>query len=355
MKRQSYLGFFSMLSFLSFLSISYALPHVADIDKRAVKTNPNKSQKDNPKLKSEPKITKRSLRVNPNKSQTDNPKLKPEPHVSKRLVVNPNKSQKDNIPKPKRPQPREVTGPPPPLPSGFKTLVVKYGGPDCSLGLWAGTDENRFESGLAKWQGNPLKTYNETFDHTCINIKDLNPSFATDTPSSFILTGFCECEFKDALDCGPGNGFLAYNRADGNVDYHGSHPSSFRCYHQVHADQFDHCDVTLYEKDTSTKSYAFQLDLEDFDQDTGSTKCQPFDPLNIVEWGITGCSCVLFTSSDCTGLDKFPVSDLETKGRAAISGGNAGKELYYLNGNITVQSYQCYLPIGVPYDYTKDI
>ncbi|KAK6544809.1 hypothetical protein TWF694_001491 [Orbilia ellipsospora] len=244
-----------------------------------------------------------------------------------------------------------------PLPSGETNMVssfLKYWGNTCQLGLWDGGDDNGANPGQAQWQGEPLS--NGVAQWQCINIGDLNSGLAPNKASSFQLTGYCECEFLDERDCAPGNGYLAYNRQDGDVDGHGSHPSSFRCRDKLHDEEFESCDVQLFSDTRGTEVKSFSYGREYFtetvlaDLAPAATQCQNITvdqtPVAVSQWNIKGCSCVFYNNTNCDG----DINSIGGLTKFDFNGGNAGREVYYNYPNMIVQSYKCWLPFGVAYN-----
>ncbi|KAF3927079.1 hypothetical protein AA313_de0204020 [Arthrobotrys entomopaga] len=220
--------------------------------------------------------------------------------------------------------------------------------------MWDGGDENAVDPGQAQWQGQPLS--NGVEEWQCINIGDLNSGLAPNKASSFWLTGYCECEFLDERDCAPGNGFLAYNRQDGDVDGHGSHPSSFRCKNMIHDEDFQSCDVQLTGGTEHNVVKSFSYGREDFTEPVlmgfapAATQCHNVTmdnkPIFIEEFTIKGCSCVFYHTANCEG----DINTAEGLIELGFAGGNAGHEHYYLYPSLVALSYKCWLPFGVTFN-----
>ncbi|KAK6529101.1 hypothetical protein TWF694_004318 [Orbilia ellipsospora] len=105
------------------------------------------------------------------------------------------------------------------------------------MGIWVdaqlrGDNWNGFPLGLLADQETDASVTQH--NHQCVNVKDLGPkgSSLVNSISSFVVTGYCICEFFDNENC---EGFLfdAQNRQDSNLNGRPGSPNdrieSFRC------------------------------------------------------------------------------------------------------------------------------
>ncbi|EPS38565.1 hypothetical protein H072_7658 [Dactylellina haptotyla CBS 200.50] len=209
---------------------------------------------------------------------------------------------------------------------------------DCRLGVWEDVEFNHNSpQDHVNWQGMPLglephdMSQPNGYENNCVNMGMLHERLKKSV-SSFVVAGYCECEFYDTENCPPEAGiFTGYNRADSSLAQHGNNDNidSFRCWQTNHFDQFNNCTIAF--SDGRDKNLDVTLFKPDFDRDSAFAACVSLpeqDELRQVK--INGCSCTFYNSGDCSGAN-FP----------AGNGGTVEKLT-----DRPIGSYRCELPYG---------
>ncbi|EPS38559.1 hypothetical protein H072_7659 [Dactylellina haptotyla CBS 200.50] len=248
-------------------------------------------------------------------------------------------------------------------------------GRQCFMGLYDYMDRDPNIS--ENWEGQPLGTnaaekefYNNRCMNThCLTIKVAGCDLLSNSITSFIVTGWCECEFFDNPNC-DGHLFSAYNREDGAIFKHGDDDNrieSFRCWETNYLDKFIPCRVMF---SNGGEQYSY-LNVDDGVMDTpfvdviirkgdlepngGVTDCRKIEPgeIKLRSYKINGCSCEWFRGDKCEGDPIY-------------GAGSSGMEKLFEVGagwGEAVGSYKCYTPYGIPWvarddmdePYTKEV
>ncbi|KAK6540901.1 hypothetical protein TWF694_008285 [Orbilia ellipsospora] len=220
-----------------------------------------------------------------------------------------------------------------------------YDSISCQVGVWKDRDYTPALGGkyAPSWQGYPLGDPAQAlYDNNCVSMKGRN-SGLDHTVSSYVVTGWCECEFYDSDDCSTGSRFTAYNRADGDLAHNGNDNDSlgsFKCWYTNHRDQFDNCTVAIFSGreglGVNLKQYLFNPDPTN-----GGTPCLTFGAdCPVIKYKINGCNCMFYPTRDCTGPSAF-------------QGGNAGKTIQNVK-RTKISSYRCLLPYGIDWNPQRD-
>ncbi|KAF3192839.1 hypothetical protein TWF225_011629 [Orbilia oligospora] len=255
-----------------------------------------------------------------------------------------------------------ASGPDPPVqarpPGGSVDHLNAY----CQMSLWQhGPGQG------ASWTGWPLSSspgsisgfnFDANLNNQCVNLFELNPSGLAGELSSYIVTGWCECEFFARVEC-LHSLFSAYNRRDDtlwerkpDVD---NMVQSYRCWYTQREQDFDWCTVSWQGvKPDSFKMIDGRKQVvwekgprwQDVIEKKEIGKCQSLPGRNKEEWQaissvvINGCTCNLYSDEGCQGdgLGSF---------------GNAGSvivkdsfsPLFFEQG---IRSYMCFHPVGIP-------
>ncbi|KAK6540903.1 hypothetical protein TWF694_008287 [Orbilia ellipsospora] len=229
----------------------------------------------------------------------------------------------------------------------------------CEMGLYEDHDLND-SSNKARWQGLPFGdgSTNATAYQGCIDIGNLYPPLVHKI-RSYIVTGWCDCSFYADGGCSQFL-FNAYNRADGDLSRSGSSANqigSYKCKSTFHHDTYVPGTLEINNAYTDgarsvtandgapedpLQDFSVTLQLKDFKDLTaynGWTNCSTIDaPLYIARWKITGVSCSVFGSNDCTG------DPLIAKGNAGVT---QDDNYSYSVKAQRAASYQCYMPFGI--------
>ncbi|KAK6344957.1 hypothetical protein TWF718_006906 [Orbilia javanica] len=253
-----------------------------------------------------------------------------------------------------------ASGPDPPVqarpPSGTVNHLDAY----CQMSLWQHSPGKG-----ASWSGWPLSfsvnpkdgfNIDENLNNQCVNLFELNPSGLAGELSSYVVTGWCECEFFARVECLESL-FSAYNRRDdslwdrNNVD---NRIQSYRCWYTQHENEFDWCSVTWQgvEPDSfkmigGRKQVIWERGprWQDVIDKTRVGVCRSIPHRDREEWQaissvvINGCTCNFYSEEGC-------------QGRGLGSFGNAGNTivkdsfspLFFERG---IRSYRCFHPVGI--------
>ncbi|KAF3086460.1 hypothetical protein TWF102_011058 [Orbilia oligospora] len=233
---------------------------------------------------------------------------------------------------------------------------IAFTGPECKVGIWKRGMNNELGPGdmktlkVIKWVV-PEAPYTACYPFgiqepgSCINL-----SFPNDA-SSFIVTGYCECEFFDHDNC-EGGLFKAFNRADGSLKTNGPHNdmiNSYRCYETKQLDRWQGGQVKFYAGGKHGRDMVIDEILPtmpEWNALGGFSGCRVMPP-EVEEAGgvqkvkLNGVSCMFFDNWGC----KHPAMFWEgSMGRIERSSGLDGK----------VRSYRCFAPWGIGYHRRDD-
>ncbi|EPS36763.1 hypothetical protein H072_9590 [Dactylellina haptotyla CBS 200.50] len=264
------------------------------------------------------------------------------------------------------------------VPPGTIDLVVgaRYNTRSCKLGLWVNGPRNRKGAG---WEGYPLGYWDgegwqpgnypdPALNRACVKLTDLHPEFIlANNPtrpqlSSYLMTGYCECEFFETEDCTPPARFSVFNREDSALWKNGQDDNrilSMRCWYTDHWDLFVSGSVRFVEAELGplvdgirqpiiSNNHRPSILVNIGRPDLG--QCKQFDrtgqvlPSKIV---INGCTCAFWSNPDCSHGSSFIF-------------GTSGREKrefapdYAFNG-AEIASYRCWPPWGIAWEARSDI
>ncbi|KAK6336002.1 hypothetical protein TWF730_003376 [Orbilia blumenaviensis] len=235
---------------------------------------------------------------------------------------------------------------------------MAFTGPECKVGMW----ERGLNNELGRWElPDELLKANKPASaewYACYpfhmqgsgDCYNLNTGLAGEV-SSFIVTGYCECEFFGEKDCNNGL-FGAFNRADGSLKTNGKHNDyiqSIRCVDSKQLDRWKGGHLSFLgagKSDHVMVQDAIMPEDEGWNKVGGFSGCRVMPP-EVQDAGgvhkvkINGISCMFFDNYEC----KHPAIFWEgSMGRVTRSTG--------LDGN--VKSYRCFAPWGIGYHKRDD-
>ncbi|KAK6340391.1 hypothetical protein TWF730_002150 [Orbilia blumenaviensis] len=256
------------------------------------------------------------------------------------------------------------SGPDPPVQARPPSGTVDHLNAYCQMSLY--NDGHR--SGES-WSGWPLSysiddkdvfNYDAGLNNQCVNIFELNPRL-TNAISSFVVTGWCECEFFGRLECQEPL-FAAFNREDGSLwdrksGYYNPDDTieSYRCWYTQREQDFDFCTVTWQGVDPWSFREVHQAKQvvwetgprwQDVIERRDIGECRTLPDKDSEEWQaissivINGCTCNLYSEENCVG---------EGLGSFGNSGNVIVKDdfspVFFEKG---IKSYMCFFPVGIP-------
>ncbi|KAK6505591.1 hypothetical protein TWF481_007483 [Arthrobotrys musiformis] len=245
---------------------------------------------------------------------------------------------------------------PPPGDPGYGNIA--FTGPECKLGMWTmGINNERAPSDRATWDllrhSTPLAESSVCYPFGVRAPGDcytLSGTFKNKI-SSYVVTGYCECEFFDDDDC-QGSLFKAFNRADASLKTNGPHNdriNSVRCVETKQQDQWQGGQVKFYAAGKHGRDMVIDEILPtmpEWNQLGGFSGCRVMPPEVEAAGGvqkvkINGVSCMFFDNYECRHPAMFWEGSM---GRVERSSGLDGK----------VKSYRCFVPWGIGYHRRDD-
>ncbi|EPS36775.1 hypothetical protein H072_9591 [Dactylellina haptotyla CBS 200.50] len=253
-----------------------------------------------------------------------------------------------------------------------------YKGESCKLGLWQhGTRDSKG----AAWEGYPLgkgvkdggpEPRDPTLNNRCFNLKDLHENLPGQL-SSFMLTGWCECEFFDQENCPQeATRFSAFNREDAALwtksKEHGQDDNrirSIKCWYTQRQDLFQWGSVRFVEEGGPDAPYRDVASLSEEQRLLRKSYMHTITPENIgfcqvlngkllpspVKYVINGCSCQFFRGRERLGPR---LTYTGNAGRTAYDWETAwGTKLFsYVFTGI---SFRCCYPWGIAWHERSDL
>ncbi|KAK6342885.1 hypothetical protein TWF718_008265 [Orbilia javanica] len=235
---------------------------------------------------------------------------------------------------------------------------IAFTGPECKLGVWTrgfnnnmGPTDRKFKDILIGYWGARPASYTACYPFgikepgACINLG------FPDQASSFVVTGYCECEFFDHDNC-EGGLFKAFNRADGSLKTNGpdnDRINSVRCVPTKQLDRWQGGQVKFYAAGKYGRDMVIDEILPtmpEWNALGGFSGCRVMPPEVEAAGGvhkvkINGVSCMFFDNWGC----KHPAMFWEgSMGRVERNSGLDGQ----------VRSYRCFAPWGIGYHRRDD-
>ncbi|KAK6532921.1 hypothetical protein TWF281_007093 [Arthrobotrys megalospora] len=238
---------------------------------------------------------------------------------------------------------------------GGESGWMAFTGPECKIGIWTNGINNERSPGdrvtgnvLDLFLPAPARPYQACFPFRqrpsgeCFNVDDN----LKNQVSSFIVTGYCECEFFDDDNC-QNTMFSAFNRADASLKTNGPHNdrvNSMKCWESKQLERFQMGTLTFYRPGKHGREIArdtIDPAAPEWNDVGGFSGCRVLAPEIEANGGphkvkINGVSCMFFDNYEC----RQPAMFWE---------GSAGLAFRDSKLDGKVKSYRCFAPWGIGY------